>query len=86
MISKKNENQEDDRNLTVNVLNKTIFKVNHLKDTIQQFLNAVEYKLQSENFISDIKKEIQRIIKQTSFVSMYSEMYDLFRQKKEDFS
>ena len=86
IISKKNENREDDRDSTVNALNKTIFEVNYLKDTIQQFVEATEYKLQSESFIFNIKEEIQRIIKQTSFINMYSKMYDLFRQKKKDFS
>ena len=79
MISEERENQKDDRNSTVNALNKTIFEVNHLKDTIQKFVKATEYKLRSESSSSDIKEEIQRIIKQASFVSMYSKMYDLFR-------
>ena len=86
MISEERKNQKDDRDLTINALNKTIFEVNHLKNTIQKFVKATEYKFQSESFNSDIQEEIQRIIKQASFVSMYSEMYDLFRQKKKDFS
>ena len=78
MILKEQEDHNNDRDSTVNVLNKTIFEVNYLKDIIQQFVKAAKYELQSESFIFDIKEEIQRIIKQTSFVSMYSEMYDLF--------
>ena len=34
MISEKRENQKDDKDSTVNALNKAIFKVNYLKDTI----------------------------------------------------
>ena len=45
MILKKDENQEDDKDSTVNVLNKTIFEVNYLKNTIQKFVKAIEYKL-----------------------------------------
>ena len=45
MILKERENQKDDRNSTVNALNKTIFKANHLKDTIQKFVKVTEYEL-----------------------------------------
>ena len=86
MISKERENQKDDRDSTVNALNRAIFEVNYLKDTIQEFVKATEYKLCSKSSSSDIKEEIQQIIKQASFVSMYSKIYDLFRQKKKDFS
>ena len=79
IILKKDENQEDDKDSIVNALNKTIFEVNHLKNTIQKFIKAAEYELQSKSFIFDIKEEIQQIIKQASFVNIYSEMYDLFR-------
>ena len=85
IISKEVANQENDRNSTVDALNKTIFKVNHLKETIQKFVEAAKYELRSKSFISDINKEISRIIKQASFVSIYSEMYDLFRQKEKHF-
>ena len=67
-------------------MNKAIFKVNHLKDTIKKFVKVAEYKLRSESFIFNIKEEIQQIIKQASFIKMYNKMYDLFYQKKEDFS
>ena len=86
MISKEDEDQEDDENSTVNVLNKTIFEAHYLKDTVQKFVKTAEYELRSKSFIFDIREEIQRIMKQASFVSMYSELYDLFRQKKKDFS
>ena len=79
IISKEHKNQENDKDSTVNVLNKIIFKVNHLKNTVQQFVKAAKYKLQSESFSFNIEKEIQRIINQASFMKMYSEMYDLFR-------
>ena len=45
MISKENKNQKDDRNSTVNALNKAIFEVNYLKDTIQKFVKITKYKL-----------------------------------------
>ena len=38
MISEERENQKNNRNSTLNALNKTIFEVNHLKDTIQKLL------------------------------------------------
>ena len=85
IISEERENQKDNRNSTVNALNKAIFEINHLKNTIQKFVKVTEYKLCSESSNFNIKEKIQRIIKQASFVSMYSEMYDLFRQKKKDF-
>ena len=34
MISEKHKNQKDDKDSTVNALNKTIFEINYLKDTI----------------------------------------------------
>ena len=86
MISEERENQKDDKDSIENVLNKAILEVNYLKDTIQKFVKATEYKLRSESSSSDIREEIQQIIKQASFVNMYSEIYDLFRQKKKDFS
>ena len=58
MISEERENQKDDRNSTVDALNKAIFEVNHLNDTIQKFVKATEYKLRSESSNSDIKEEI----------------------------
>ena len=78
MILKEHEKRENDKNSIINALNKTIFEVNHLKNTVQKFVEVVKYELWLESFISNIKQEIQRIIKQTSFVNMYSEMYDLF--------
>ena len=45
MISKEHENQENDRDLIINALNKTIFKVNNLKDTVQKFVEAAKYEL-----------------------------------------
>ena len=75
MILKKNR---DNRELIVNALNKAIFKVNHLKNIVQKFIETAKYKLWLKSFSFNIKEEIQRIIKQTSFVSMYSEMYNLF--------
>ena len=58
IILEKHENRENDRDLTVNALNKTIFEVNNLKDTIQKFVKATKYELRSESFSSNIEEEI----------------------------
>ena len=79
MISKKNKDQKNNRDSIIDALNKAIFKVNHLKNTVQKFVKAAEYKLRSKSSSFNIQEEIQQIIKQTSFIKMYSEMYDLFR-------
>ena len=63
IISKEHKNKENDRDLIINALNKIILKVNYLKDIVQKFVKATEYKLRLKSFSSDIKKEIQQIIK-----------------------
>ena len=45
IISEEHKNQEVDKNSTANVLNKTIFEINHLKDIVQKFVEATEYML-----------------------------------------
>ena len=57
MISKEHKNQENNRDLTVNVLKKSIFKVNYLKNIAQKFVKAAEYKLRLESFSFNIKEE-----------------------------
>ena len=56
MISEERENQKDDRDSTINALNKVIFEVNHLKNTIQKFVKATEYEFRSESSSSNIRK------------------------------
>ena len=45
MILKEHKSQEENKNSTVNVLNKAIFEINHLKNTVQKFVKATKYKL-----------------------------------------
>ena len=45
IILKENKNQESNKNSIIDALNKIIFKVNYLKETIQQFVKAAKYEL-----------------------------------------
>ncbi len=77
--------EKNNMNSTLNAIQQAIHIENQLQETVQSFIDTVEVILKQEEDNVE-KKDLKKLRRQTSFMSMYSEMYFLFSQKKENFS
>ncbi len=59
---------------------------NRLSETLRAFTIAAEDALKQEENHLEVKKDLRKLTNQVSFISMYNELYTLFRQKEKDFS
>ncbi len=57
-----------------------------LSETLRAFTIAAEDALKQEEDYLEVKKDFRKLTSQASFISMYNELYTLFRQKEKDFS
>ncbi len=73
-------------NSTEEVIHQAVEKENQLSETLQAFTIAAEDTLKQEEDYLEVKKDLRKLTNQTSFISMYNELYLLFRQKEKDFS
>ncbi len=79
------DSEGNDTDYTLEAMRQAIHTGNQLQRIVQTFINAAEDALQQGEDDVDIGKELQQILSQASFMSMYNELYTLFKQKEEDF-
>jgi len=73
-------------NSTEEAIHQAVKKENRLSETLQAFTIAAEDAFKQEEDHLEVKKDLRKLTNQMSFISMYNELYTLFRQKEEDFS
>jgi len=73
-------------NSTEEAIHQAVEKENRLSETLRAFTIAAEDALKQEKDHLEVKKDLRKLTNQASFISMYNELYILFRQKEEDFS
>jgi len=73
-------------NSTEEAIHQAVEKENRLSEILRAFTIAAENALKQEENRLEVKKDLRKLTNQTSFISMYDELYTLFRQKEEDFS
>jgi len=67
-------------------IHQTVEEENRLSKTLWAFTIAAENTLKQEENCLEVKKDFRKLTIQASFISMYNELYTLFRQKEKDFS
>jgi len=73
-------------NSTKEAIHQAVEKENRLSETLQAFTIATEDAFKEEEDHLEVKKDLRKLTNQESFISMYNELYTLFRQKEKDFS
>jgi len=73
-------------NSTEEAIHQAVEKENRLSEILRAFTIAAEDALKKEEDHLEVKKDLRKLTNQTSFISMYNELYTLFRQKEKDFS
>ena len=73
-------------NSTEEVIHQAVEEENRLSETLRAFTIAAEDALKQKENHLEVKKDFRKLTIQTSFISMYNELYILFRQKEKDFS
>ena len=68
------------------VIHQAVEEENRLSKTLRAFTIAAEDALDQEEDHLEVKKNLRKLISQASFISMYNELYTLFKQKEKDFS
>ncbi len=67
-------------------IHQTVEEESRLNETLWTFTIAAEDALEQEEDHLEVKKDLKKLTSQASFISMYNELYTLFRQKEKDFS
>ena len=73
-------------NSTEETIHQAVEKENQLSETLQAFTITAEDTFKEEENHLEVKKDLRKLTNQTSFISMYNELYTFFRQKEKDFS
>ena len=67
-------------------IHQAVEKENRLSETLRAFTIAAEDALDQEEDRLEVKEDLKKLTSQASFISMYNELYTLFKQKEKDFS
>jgi len=67
-------------------IRQAVEKESRLSETLRAFTIAAEDVLDQEEDRLEVKKDLRKLTSQASFISMYNELYTLFKQKEKDFS
>ena len=73
-------------NSTEETIHQAVEKENQLSETLQAFTITAEDTFKEKENHLEVKKDLRKLTNQTSFISMYNELYTFFRQKEKDFS
>ena len=73
-------------NSTEKAIHQAVEEENRLSKTLRAFIIAAEDALKQEENRLEVKKDFRKFTNQASFISMYNELYTIFRQKEKDFS
>jgi len=73
-------------NSTEKAIHQAVEEENRLSETLRAFTIAAENTLKQEENHLEVKKDLRKLTNQASFISMYNELYTLFRQEEKDFS
>ncbi len=67
-------------------IHQAVEEKNRLSETLRAFTIAAEDALNQDEDHLEVKKDFRKFTSQASFISMYNELYTLFKQKEKDFS
>ncbi len=73
-------------NSTEEAICQAVEEESRLSETLWAFTIAAEDTLKQEEDRLEVRKDFRKLTSQASFISMYNELYTLFRQKEKDFS
>ncbi len=73
-------------NSTEEAIHQAVEEESRLSEILRAFTIAVEDALEQEEDRLEVKKDLMKLTSQASFISMYNELYTLFKQKEKDFS
>jgi len=73
-------------NNTEEAIYQAVEEENRLSEILQAFTITAEDAFKQEENHLEVKKDFRKLTNQASFISMYNELYILFRQKEKDFS
>jgi len=73
-------------NSTEEAIHQAVEEESRLSETLRAFTIAAEDVLNQEENCLEVKKDFRKLTSQASFISMYNELYTLFKQKEKDFS
>ncbi len=76
----------DRSNSTEEAIRQAVEEESRLSETLRAFTIAAEDALEQGEDRLEVKKDLMKLTSQASFISMYNELYTLFKQKEEDFS
>ncbi len=81
------EAYDSDRSNSIEeAIRQAVEEESRLSETLRAFTIAAEDVLDQEEDHLEVKKDLRKLTSQASFISMYNELYTLFKQKEEDFS
>jgi len=72
-------------NNTKKVIHQAVEEENRLSKILRAFTITAEDVLKQEEDYLEVKKDLRKFTNQASFISMYNELYTLFKQKEKDF-
>jgi len=72
-------------NNTKKVIHQAVEEENRLSKILRAFTITAEDVLKQEEDYLEVKKDLRKFTNQASFISMYNELYTLFKQKDKDF-
>ncbi len=67
-------------------IHQTVEEESRLSETVRAFTITAEDALNQKEDHLEVKKDLRKLISQASFISIYNELYILFRQKEKNFS
>jgi len=73
-------------NSTEKAIHQAVEEESQLSEILRAFTIAAEDILKQEENHLKVKKDFRKFTSQASFISMYNELYTLFKQKEKDFS
>ncbi len=73
-------------NSTEEAIRQAVKEENRLSETLRAFTIAAEDALEQGEDRLEVKEDLRKLTSQASFISMYNELYTLFKQKEKDFS
>ncbi len=73
-------------NSTEEAIRQAVEEESWLNEILQAFIITAEDILKQEENHLEVKKDFRKLTSQASFISMYNELYTLFKQKEKDFS
>jgi len=72
-------------NNTKKVIHQAVEEENRLSKILRAFTITAEDVLKQEEDYLEVKKDLRKFTNQASFISMYNELYTLFKRKEKDF-